>query len=281
MARTKQAAVRFSPQSQRIGKTHFDFTVKLKKTVANSEFEARKKEKAEADAKRQSSLVDGGQGVYRAALVASLAQIEESKRLIAHYDAAAAEIRAEIEKLKPTAEQAEARAATQEAIARLAKDVQGEIETLDGELDRLTGMVRDILAKKEQIAKLAEKIELTNRDKFQSEPFKELLFLLRRRFGGDGRVWLAWFLGNERTSSCTIREDGTSFDETLAQAHFYMKGDVAQLNDADFKRASYEPPVPLSAFELERAAGNSMGEGRRVPTFRVGDPNIRLPGGSF
>ena len=272
---------RWSAQPQSSIKRQFEMEARIKKLAQNIAWEEKKKAAAEANRKRQAGLVDGGQGLYRAALMGSLNDIEECSKLISAYQGDIEGLRAEIAAMQPTSSQAAERAAKQEKFAAIAKDCQGEILSLDVQVAGVKARLESILSLKQKMRELAVEIDLSNAGGFGAEPFKALASSLPGPLGPAALAWLDWMLGNELKRACIIKSEIEKLPETLASANVFRRGDTAQLNAKDYTVATFEPPHIPSAFEVEAEAQRQAEANREKQFFRVGDPAIRLPGSGF
>jgi hypothetical protein len=266
----------WSERSKASLKKQYQLEQKIKKFESSIAAERQSLKKLEADRARQTNLVDGGKNVYRRNLADTLASIEDAKKLIACYEREIENVKAQVADLQPTPETALHRQAVQTVIAQLAGEVVQRTQELDGSIARVKRQLQSIIAVQQSMQALAKDIDLQVKDSFGEHDFQTLLYSMPSEMSPARERWLHWLLGIEPRSELRIGKETAEFHETLASAHFYRHGEIALLNEQDYKTATYEAPRLPSPLEVEEE--QRQHELQLRTGINVGNPRFVLPG---
>jgi hypothetical protein len=228
---------------------------------------------------RWANMLASGQAYYVRHLHDSVAEIKKHEAIIASYEGAIADLEVANKALYPSAAQLAERHRKQARLAKLAIEREEHDGKIDLAITHLIGLLAERRQMTGEIIGLADEIDYSERN-FDTERFDHLECALPLRMRDESAQWVNSLLGNDLTNSHLVDEECQSFTETLRHSGFYLRGETARLNDADFRRANTPKPRELTIAEFE-AIMNPGGDRRREGMFTLGDPNFRLPGSSF
>ena len=262
MAKTKRPSPlkEYSPRSQRSYRRQHELEEKLANLRAMIVGEERKLATAKENRDRYGRMVVNPKHLYERQLDDSLREIADRKSKIQVYNGIFAEVQTEIESFEPMPTRVAERAHKQRELACLTR----LRVTHDGRIDEaIVGLRKLLVARAEltaSIVRLAAEIDFERTD-FDGERFAALLAVLPTAMQPESARWRLSFLGAEPDRRpCEIRRAIQIFPETLPAAHFYRRGEIASLTEAQRAEASAEERREFSAWELDQSVQSSTKE---------------------
>ena len=225
------------------------------------------------------------------ALGQQLEKLETAKRELQVCRDRCHALKASIDALVPTPDQAARRARQQHLLAELAAKRVEIDATIDGKLKE----VRELFAQRRELTDglgtAAAAIDLAiygSHDPFDVERFENLERALSVELSAESERWRRWLCGedsnDEGRTLYRVRRRTFTIPETLASAHVYHAGDEISLTEEQAKRLTFGRPRWGTAVETDRPPKASEigpaivlvgGEPSRMP-FENGKPTVSL-----
>jgi len=225
------SAGRFSARSQRMCAEIYRLKSLLAKVSQSIAISVRNRARLAKDCDHFSRPCAVQGPVWKGPLTTKLVDLEAEKRMLAAYKEEDARLCAQIEKLEnPTPAEPTARRQNQELLASLTE----ERKIGDVELARRLEGVKELLIRRRKLSgrmtSIASLIDLNvGIDWMDIARFDELLNYLPDRLAEQSSDWMSAFLGKpQATTAYPLIEPTLTLPETLASAHFYVRGETVQ-----------------------------------------------------